>query len=147
MNNTFPNIHISTNTAKAFFFCSFWVNRTTDDSEWLYIQHYSAKLFNRIKHVTQGVSHLLSYDTSSHSYNPTCGINKTQRDWLRSTIMDALRDKQILVTYLLRKFFKNWNLSQTNYQSALQFLRKLTYTYMLGGYNTVPARQGVWTIY
>jgi len=44
------------------------------------MQHYSAKLFNRIKHVTQGVSHLPSYDTSRHSYNPTCGINKTQRD-------------------------------------------------------------------
>jgi len=47
MKNTFPNIYISTNTVKGVF--GVGVNQTTDDSEWLYMQHYSAQLFNRIK--------------------------------------------------------------------------------------------------
>jgi len=48
MKNTFPDIYISTNTVKGIF-GGWGVNQTTDDSEWLYMQHYSAELFNRIK--------------------------------------------------------------------------------------------------
>jgi hypothetical protein len=44
------------------------------------MQHYSAKQFDRIKCVTQGVSHLPSCDTSCHSNKPTCGIKKKHKE-------------------------------------------------------------------